>query len=204
VNESQRRAFAALGIGPLWRKRGAQAAGTAPSANAEPVDAPREAACNDATALFALPDESGRWLFVAEAEAPLAGAPGPGLRADAMRLLERMLAALDLRPAHRAVALGACGGGLDESFRAGFACVDAPAVQVIVALGAGAARTLLSTDAPLEALRGRVHEWRIAARTLPLVVSMHPSQLLAAPGGKAAAWADLCLARAACGQAPAA
>src|SRR5690606_8334137 len=79
--------------------------------------------------------------------------------------------------------------------------VDAFAPQVIVALGDGAARALLATDAPLAALRGRVHAWGTEAPAIPLVVSAHPSQLLATPGEKAAAWADLCLARAARAQA---
>lgn len=192
MNESQRRAFAALGIGPLWRLRGAHAA----QADASP---PTRA---DAPVLLALSDEAGEWLFVVEADAACAGERRDLLRADAMRLLERMLAALGLRPAQPVVALGErAGGGLGATGSASGTPVDTFAPQVIVALGEGAARKLLATDAPLAALRGRVHAWGTEAPATPLVVSAHPSQLLATPGEKAAAWADLCLARAARAQA---
>jgi len=187
VNESQRRAFAALGIGPLWRLRGTDATQADASLST----------CADAPVLLALSDEAGGWLFVVEADPAFAGERGALLRADAMRLLERMLAALGLRPAQPAVALAERAGGLGGPGSESGTPVDAFAPQVIVALGDGAARALLAADAPLAALRGRVHAWGTGARAIPLVVSAHPSQLLATPREKAAAWADLCLARAA-------
>lgn len=70
--------------------------------------------------------------------------------------------------------------------------------RVIVAMGRFAALSLLATEqpallqTPLGQLRGRVHR----SHGLPLVVTYPPAKLLRAPQEKAAAWADLCLARA--------
>ncbi len=170
MNESQRRAFAALGIGPLWRLR------TAP---ARAIAAAPPAA--QAHRLFTLSDTNGEWRFIAQSDAGPGGDYSNPLQPDAMRLLERMFVALGLRPAPRC-------DPFDSS-------VDPAAPRVLVALGEAAARALLDTDEPLDALRGRVHEARIGARVVPLVVSAHPSRLLEAPQEKAGAWADLCLAR---------
>src|SRR5690606_35548113 len=114
-----------LGIGPLWRLRGAQATRA------------------DAPVLVALSDEAGDWLFVVEVDAGCAGERGDLLRGDALRLLERMLAALGLRPAQPAVALGERAGGLGGPGSASSTPVDAFVPQLIVALGDGAARALL-------------------------------------------------------------
>lgn len=185
MNESQRRAFAALGIGPLWRLRSASSRpgeGRAPAGDARLHSGDGSRADDPGPCLYALSDAGGDWLFVVEADSTLSGGErGAVLQPDAMRLLDRMLAALGLNPGPRSDAFAER--------------IDVAAPRVVVALGAGAARALLrlGDDAPLAALRGRVHEWRIGERKIPLVVSMHPSQLLEAPQEKAAAWADLCL-----------
>ena len=62
--------------------------------------------------------------------------------------------------------------------------------QVVIALGAFAARTLLKTDAPISRLRGRVFDYRGAK----LIPTFHPSFLLRSPGYKREAWEDLKLA----------
>lgn len=189
MNESKRRAFAALGIGPIWRPRASPAHATGA------VDDP---------ALMLLPDTSGEWLFVCDTPSGSAGGNGAVPPDDPMRLLERMLAALDLRPAQVPVGNSPSLGGARRDVDAVpgdplAARIDALAPRVVVALGSTAARTLLGTDAEVPSLRGRVHEWRAGegARVLPLVVSWHPSRLLEAPHEKADAWFDLCLARAA-------
>ncbi|MCD6681701.1 MAG: hypothetical protein LT102_13815 [Burkholderiaceae bacterium] len=179
MNESQRRAFRALDIGPLWLRRAARE-----PLHAVPLDpgaSPDLSASPAASTLFALADEEGAWLFVGEAAPAIASEAGGLLAPEPARLLGRMLFALGLRPAHRAVLF-------DES-------AERPAPQVVVALGAVAAQALLGVDQPLAALRGRVHEWRFAHQQVPLVVSAHPARLLEAAHEKAAAWADLCLAR---------
>ena len=62
--------------------------------------------------------------------------------------------------------------------------------KVIIALGAFAAKTLLSTDTPIGKLRGRRYEFHGAA----LIPTFHPSFLLRSPAFKREAWADLKMA----------
>jgi len=67
----------------------------------------------------------------------------------------------------------------------------------ILVVGRFAAQTLLETDAPVSALRGRVHTFKTdSGREIPLVVSYHPAYLLRSPHEKGKAWADLQLAAA--------
>jgi len=68
--------------------------------------------------------------------------------------------------------------------------------EVIVALGAPAARTLLDTTQPIGRLRGRFHDYRISGapldpRAVPLMPTYHPAYLLRSPQQKAKTWADL-------------
>ncbi len=59
--------------------------------------------------------------------------------------------------------------------------------QVIVALGAFAAKTLLRSQEPISRLRGRVYDYHGAK----LIPTFHPSFLLRSPGQKKYAWEDL-------------
>lgn len=59
--------------------------------------------------------------------------------------------------------------------------------KVICALGAVAARTLLDTDVPISALRGRFHDYR-GIKVMP---TFHPSYLLRNPDQKREVWEDV-------------
>jgi DNA polymerase len=61
------------------------------------------------------------------------------------------------------------------------------APRVIVALGRPSANTLLGTDAPISALRGKFHD-RFGVHVMP---TFHPAYLLREPDRKRDAWADL-------------
>ena len=63
--------------------------------------------------------------------------------------------------------------------------------KLIVVLGEQVSQRLLGSNEPLDALRGKVHEFQGTA----VVVSYAPSHLLEHTQDKAKAWADLCLAR---------
>ncbi|MFQ5491481.1 MAG: uracil-DNA glycosylase [Phycisphaerae bacterium] len=67
--------------------------------------------------------------------------------------------------------------------------------EVIVALGAPAARTLLNTSDSIGRLRGRFHDFYIdgpmAGDPIPLMPTYHPAYLLRSPHEKAKAWSDL-------------
>ncbi len=65
--------------------------------------------------------------------------------------------------------------------------VQAIAPQVIIALGAFAAQTLLKSREPVSRLRGRFHDYH----GIPLMPTFHPSFLLRSPEKKREAWADL-------------
>jgi uracil-DNA glycosylase len=59
--------------------------------------------------------------------------------------------------------------------------------QVICALGACAAQSLLESTSAISRLRDRVQYWR----GIPLVATYHPAYLLRNPSQKSAAWQDL-------------
>ena len=59
--------------------------------------------------------------------------------------------------------------------------------RVICALGAVAARALLSTEASLGSLRGRFHQYR----DIPVMPTYHPAYLLRNPDAKRVVWEDL-------------
>ena len=68
--------------------------------------------------------------------------------------------------------------------------------EVIIALGAPAAKTLLNTVESIGRLRGRWHEYFVSGVTgagpaIPLMPTYHPAYLLRTPGDKAKAWNDL-------------
>ena len=68
--------------------------------------------------------------------------------------------------------------------------------EVIVALGAPAARTLLDTNEGIGRLRGRFHDFHIegpmsGGDPIPLMPTYHPAYLLRSPQHKGKAWSDL-------------
>jgi uracil-DNA glycosylase len=68
-----------------------------------------------------------------------------------------------------------------------FRQIQAIGPRVIVALGSFAAKTLLSTEAPISRLRGRVYDLEGAK----LVCTFHPAYLLRSPDRKRDAWEDM-------------
>lgn len=223
MNLSQQRAWLALDIGPIWRRRRpaqrVHSAATAapPVEEAAPVETVRGRAVAAVTAddFFLLPDTTGRWLFVGAATPADAGAEHA---ADPMRLLMQMLAATGLCPGELHHVRGdRCRGDVeparigaqpDTAHRAagskasGFPAEAALASrietlrpQLIIALGEAAARLLLQVDTPFASLRMQSHAWRPHDAAIPLLVTWHPAALLELPQRKAQAWEDLCCAR---------
>lgn len=73
--------------------------------------------------------------------------------------------------------------------------------ELIIALGAPAAKTLLNTAESIGRLRGRFHEYFLSGVTgdgpsIPVMPTYHPAYLLRSPQEKGKAWADLQLAMA--------
>lgn len=148
-------------------------------------------------------DVHAQWLFVGEAPGAEEDARGEPFVGQAGRLLDNMLAALDMErgknvyianvlkcrpPGNRTpspLEAEACRPYLDRQI-----ALIRPAL--IVALGKSAATTLLNVEATIASLRGRVHRYQ----GVPLIVTYHPAYLLRNLPDKAKAWEDLCLARA--------
>jgi len=147
-------------------------------------------------------DTQAQWLFVGEAPGAEEDARGEPFVGQAGRLLDNMLAALNLargrnvyianvlkcRPPNNRtptpLEAEACRPYLDRQ-------ITLLAPKVIVALGKSAATTLLNVDASIASLRGRIHHYC----GVPLVVTYHPAYLLRNLPDKAKAWEDLLFAR---------
>ncbi len=153
-------------------------------------------------AVFGVGDEAADWLFVGEgpgAEEDLKGEPFVG---QAGKLLDNMLASIDLRRGERVYIANvvkcrppgnrnpepdeaqACAPYLDRQI-----ALIAP--RLIVALGKVAATRLLGREASITSLRGRLLDYQ----GRPLIVTYHPAYLLRNLADKAKAWEDLCFIR---------
>lgn len=153
-------------------------------------------------AVFGVGNESAPWLFVGEGPGADEDEQGDPFVGQAGKLLDSMLAAIGIArgrevyianvvkcrpPGNRTPTpeeAAACAPFLDRQ-------IELVRPKLIVALGKTAAMRLLSTEASLGSLRGRVHRYR----ETPLVVTYHPAYLLRNLPDKAKAWEDLLFAR---------
>ncbi len=153
-------------------------------------------------AVLGVGDVQADWLFVGEgpgAEEDQRGEPFVG---QAGKLLDAMLAAIDLKrgedvyianavkcrpPDNRTPEPGetaACRPYLERQ-------IDLLKPKLIIALGRPAAQALLQTEVKISAARGRLFEHR----GIPVIVTYHPAYLLRTLQDKAKAWEDLVFAR---------
>lgn len=147
-------------------------------------------------------DRQPDWLFIGEgpgAEEDVRGEPFVG---QAGKLLDAMLAAIDLVRGDKVYIANAvkCRPPGNRTPEAGemAACrpwllrqIELLQPKVIVLLGKAAVHSLLADDKALAALRGKVREHA----GIPVVVTYHPAYLLRNLPDKAKAWEDLLLAR---------
>jgi DNA polymerase len=161
---------------------------------------PLRAGCTQT--VFGVGDEKAEWLLIGEAPGAEEDRLGEPFVGQAGRLLDNMLAALELRrgenvyianvlkcrpPGNRnpePAEVAACSPYLRRQ-------IQLIQPKLIVAMGRFAVQTLLNTDATIGSLRGSVH----AYQGVPLVVTYHPAYLLRNLPDKAKAWADLVFAR---------
>jgi len=207
-----------MGLAPVWRLR-ASAPGVSQEADAlgeagvEAMDwdtlerAIRGCtACGlHATRQQAVPgvgDRQADWMLVGEAPGADEDRLGEPFVGQAGRLLDAMLAALGLRRDDKVYIANVlkCRPPANRNPEPGEVACCAPYLarqialvqpRVIVALGRFAVQALLSTDASIASLRGKVHQHA----GVPLVVTYHPAYLLRNLPDKAKAWADLLFAR---------
>ncbi|MDS4013835.1 MAG: uracil-DNA glycosylase [Candidatus Accumulibacter sp.] len=161
-------------------------------------------------AVLGVGDVHADWLFVGEAPGAEEDARGEPFVGPAGKLLDAMLAAIDLRRGDDVYIANAvkCRPPRNRTPEAGEMAACAPYLQrqialiqprLIVLLGRAAAQALLGEIGPLGSLRGRSLSFSPpdgSARPIPLVVTYHPAYLLRTLPDKAKAWEDLCRARA--------
>jgi uracil-DNA glycosylase family 4 len=151
--------------------------------------------------VFGVGDENADWLFVGEGPGAEEDAQGEPFVGQAGRLLDNMLAAIQLRRGENVYIANVVKcrppGNRNPAPEEALACepylhrqIELIRPRLIVALGRVAAVNLLAREASIASLRGRVHEYR----GIPLIVTYHPAYLLRNLPDKAKAWADLCFA----------
>ena len=161
---------------------------------------PLRAGCTQT--VFGVGDESADWLLVGEAPGAEEDRLGEPFVGQAGRLLDRMLAALELRRGENVYIANVlkCRPPGNRNPEPGEIAKCSPYLlrqlaliqpKLIVAMGRFAAQTLLNTEATIGSLRGTVHQYH----GVPLVVTYHPAYLLRNLPDKAKAWADLVFAR---------
>jgi DNA polymerase len=152
--------------------------------------------------VFGIGDKNADWLYVGEGPGAQEDATGEPFVGQAGKLLDNMLAAIDLKrgqnvyianivkcrpPENRAPTsheVHQCEPYLARQ-------IELMKPRLIIALGKVAAENLLHTDANLGSLRGRLHQHS----GIPVIVTYHPAYLLRTLPAKAKAWEDLCFAR---------
>jgi len=151
--------------------------------------------------VFGVGDENADWLFVGEGPGADEDAQGEPFVGQAGRLLDNMLAAIELERGHNVYIANIVKcrppGNRNPQPEEARACspylkrqIELIKPRLIVALGKVAAVNLLGRDASIASLRRQVHDYH----GIPLIVTYHPAYLLRTLNDKAKAWEDLCFA----------
>jgi uracil-DNA glycosylase family 4 len=151
--------------------------------------------------VFGVGDENADWMFIGEGPGADEDALGDPFVGQAGKLLDNMLAAIKLTRAENVYIANVvkCRPPGNRNPEPGEAKQCEPFLQrqielikpkLIIALGRVAALNLLSRDASIASLRGRVLDYR----GTPLIVTYHPAYLLRTLTDKSKAWEDLCFA----------
>lgn len=152
--------------------------------------------------VFGIGDAKPDWLIVGEAPGMEEDAKGEPFVGQAGKLLDNMLAALDLKRGEKVYIANVLKcrppDNRDPTPEEVQHCqpflqrqITLMQPRIILALGRFAAQTLLESEQPIGALRGQVHQ----VQGIPLVATYHPAYLLRNLPEKAKAWQDLCLAK---------
>lgn len=161
-------------------------------------------------AVFGVGDVAAEWLFIGEAPGAEEDARGEPFVGPAGRLLDAMLAAIDLRRGENVYIANAvkCRPPNNRTPEAAEIASCAPYLKrqialiqprLIVLLGRAAANALLGDVGSMASLRGQHFEVpgpTGSGGNIPVLVTYHPAYLLRTLPDKAKAWEDLCRARA--------
>lgn len=152
--------------------------------------------------VFGVGDEQAEWMIVGEAPGAEEDAKGEPFVGQAGKLLDNMLAAIDLERGKNVYIANVlkCRPPGNRNPQPGEVSHCAPFLQrqiqliqpkIVLAMGRFAAQTLLASDAAISNMRGKVYRYQ----GVPTVVTYHPAYLLRSLPEKAKAWEDLCFAR---------
>jgi DNA polymerase len=202
--------LAEMGLAPIWRLRNRPAAAdTAPAAPGW-IElkqlVPACTACglhkSRTQTVFGVGDENADWLLIGEAPGAEEDRLGDPFVGQAGKLLDNMLGAIGLKrgenvyianvlkcrpPGNRnpeAEEVAKCTPFLKQQ-------IGLIQPKLIIAMGRFAAQTLLSSDASIASMRGRLYRYE----GVPLIVTYHPAYLLRTLPDKAKAWEDLVFAK---------
>ena len=186
---------------------------TVPAGDLAALDWPelgeRVAACRNCVlceqrtqAVLGVGDRQPDWLFVGEGPGAEEDARGEPFVGQAGKLLDNMLAALDIARGNKVYIANAvkCRPPGNRTPEAGEMAACRPYLErqvallkpkIIVLLGKAAVHAVLHEDKSLASMRGRVFEYA----GVPVVVTYHPAYLLRNLPDKAKAWEDLLFAR---------
>lgn len=151
--------------------------------------------------VFGSGDLQADWLLVGDAPSTEDDFSGEPFSGEVGQLLDNMLAAIKLKR-HDQVYLSHaihCKPPENRKPLPDEVALCAPYLQrqvaliqpkIIIAFGAVAAESLLSSQRTLTELRGQTHNFL----GIPVIVTHHPAHLLQHPQDKAQSWSDLCLA----------
>jgi DNA polymerase len=152
--------------------------------------------------VFGVGDLQADWMIIGEAPGQEEDRLGEPFVGQAGKLLDSMLAALDMQrnvnvfianalkcrpPGNRNPEPGEMAQCSPHLIRQ----VELVAPKVILLMGRFAVQSILETDASIASLRGKRHQFR----GIPAVVTYHPAYLLRTLPDKAKAWEDLLFAR---------
>lgn len=216
-----------MGLGPIWRlreKKEAVAEAPFPSSSVDGRQRGREeriatmdweelaAAVANCTAcplhktrkraVLGVGDIHADWLFVGEGPGAEEDERGEPFVGQAGKLLDAMLAAIDLKRGENVYIANAvkCRPPNNRTPEAPETAACWPFLsrqialiqpKLIVALGKPAAQTLLAQEVTIAKARGRLFDFH----GIPLIVTYHPAYLLRNLPDKAKAWEDLCFMR---------
>jgi DNA polymerase len=202
--------LAEMGLAPVWRLRRKPL----PEAEARPAGGWVElkqavSSCTQCSlhksrtqTVFGVGDEDADWMLIGEAPGAEEDRLGDPFVGQAGRLLDNMLAAIDLGRSRNVYIANVLKcrppGNRNPEPEEVAKCtpyllrqIELVKPRLILAMGRFAAQTLLDTDASIASLRGKVHRYA----GVPLIVTYHPAYLLRTLPDKAKAWADLVFAR---------
>jgi DNA polymerase len=151
--------------------------------------------------VFGVGDENADWMFIGEGPGAEEDALGDPFVGQAGKLLDNMLAAIELTRADNVYIANVVKcrppGNRNPEPAEALKCepflqrqIELVKPRLIIALGRVAAVNLLAREASVASMRGKVFDYN----GTPLVVTYHPAYLLRSLTDKAKAWEDLCFA----------